>query len=124
MPAEAGHVKRICAMFALAAGCAVPCIAAAADTVPLPRPRPVQAMPIPQNPSPEPPAPTACRIRLMPDVAIAPSLPPIDGPGECGAPDVVRLEAVVLPDGSRITLNPPATFRCTMAEAIVSWVRE
>ena len=60
----------------------------------------------------------------MPDVAIAPSLPPIEGPGGCGAPDVVRLEAVVLPDRSRVALNPPATLRCTMAEAIVKWVRD
>ena len=57
-------------------------------------------------------------------MAIAPSLPPIIGPGECGAPDVVRLEAVVLPDQSRVAITPPAILRCTMAEAIVSWVRE
>jgi hypothetical protein len=57
-------------------------------------------------------------------LAIAPSLPPITGPGECGAPDVVRLEAVVLADQSRVAMVPPAILRCTMAEAIVSWVRE
>jgi hypothetical protein len=118
MPAEAGHVKLICAMIALTAGCGL----AAAETVPLPHPRPIIGPSDSQ--APEPPAPSACRIRLMLDVAIAPSLPPIEGPGECGAPDVVRLEAVVLPDQSHVTLNPPATLRCTMAEAIVNWVRE
>jgi hypothetical protein len=55
---------------------------------------------------------------------MAPSLPPISGPGECGAPDVVRLEAVFLLDKARVPLMPPATLRCSMAEAIVNWVRE
>src|SRR6185312_5038208 len=69
-------------------------------------------------------APSACRIRLTTDIAIAPSLPPIVGPGECGAADPVKLEAVVLPDKSQIAFMPPATLRCTMAEAIATWVRE
>jgi hypothetical protein len=51
-------------------------------------------------------------------------LPPIAGPGECSVPDPVRLEAVVLADHSRVAITPPAILRCTMAEAIVSWVRE
>ena len=38
--------------------------------------------------------------------------------------DVVRLEAVVLADKSRVALTPPATVRCSFAEAIVYWVRE
>jgi len=38
--------------------------------------------------------------------------------------DVVRLEAVVLADKSRVALTPPATLRCSFAEAIVYWVRE
>jgi len=98
---------------------------AVAQRVPLPRPRP--APPAAANPVEEastPEAPTACRLRLTTALAIAPSLPPITGPGECGAPDVVRLEAVVLADQSRIAIAPPAVLRCTMAEAIVSWVRE
>jgi hypothetical protein len=38
--------------------------------------------------------------------------------------DVVRLEAVVLRDKTRVALTPPAIVRCTFAEAIVQWVRE
>jgi hypothetical protein len=101
--------------------------AAAARGVPLPRPRPEPpaAAVAPDEPGPpEEAAPTACRLRLTAALATAPSLPPITGPGECGAPDVVRLEAVVLPDQSRVVIAPPAILRCTMAEAIVSWVRE
>jgi hypothetical protein len=38
--------------------------------------------------------------------------------------DAIRLEAIVLEDGSRVALTPAATLRCEMAEAIVHWVRE
>ena len=55
---------------------------------------------------------------------MAPSLPSLAGPGECGADDIVRLEAVVLPDKTRVAVTPPATLRCSFAEAIVHWVRE
>ncbi len=95
--------------------------AAAAQAVPLPRARPMQSV----RPEPAPQeVPSACRLRLTAELAIAPSIPTPDGPGECAVPDVVRLDAVVLPDGSRIAVTPPATLRCNMAEAIVRWVRE
>jgi hypothetical protein len=56
-------------------------------------------------------------------IAIAPTLPPISGPGACGGEDIVRLEAVVLPGGSRVALKPAATLRCPMAAAVADWVR-
>jgi hypothetical protein len=101
-------VKLIIAAFFVAAACDC----AMAATIPLPRPRP-QAE-----------EPSACRLRLTPALAIAPSLPAISGPGECGGPDLVRLEVIVLPDETRVALTPPAILRCTMAEAIVHWVRD
>jgi hypothetical protein len=72
----------------------------------------------------EPPPPSACRLRLTSELAVAPSLPPLVGAGECGVEDVVRLEAVWLPDKTRVAVTPPATMRCSFAEAIVQWVRE
>jgi hypothetical protein len=103
------------------------CDFAAAQTVPLPRPRPAEGA-TSQSPqaatSVEPAPPSACRLRLTGDLALAPSLPSIDGPGECGVDDVVRLEAVVLSNKRRIAVIPPAILRCTLAEAIVQWVRE
>ena len=115
------RVKLICATILLAVGCDL----AAAQGVPMPRPRPPAApAAVEEPPTPEAAAPTACRLRLTAALATAPSLPPIIGPGECGAPDIVRLEAVVLPDQSRVAIAPPAVLRCTVAEAIVSWVRE
>ena len=105
----------------------VACDFATARSVPLPRPRPALPVVAASAPMPnlsETSQPSACRLRLTSDIATAPSLPPITGPGECEAPDVVRLEAVVLPDRSRVAVTPPAILRCTMAEAIAGWVRE
>lgn len=115
---------------------------AAAAKVPLPRPRPAdaprtespagQAAPaaeeapaVPQTGAEEAkaPEPSACRLALTESVAIAPSIPPIKGPGGCGGEDLVRLEAVVLPSGQRVAVKPPAVLRCPMATAVADWIR-
>src|SRR6476620_915360 len=67
--------------------------------------------------------PSACRLALTEEIAIAPSIPDIHGPGECGGEDLVRLEAVVLPDKRRVSVKPAAILRCTMASAIADWIR-
>jgi len=123
----------------------------AADRVPLPRPRPVEAparaappadaivsepaepaepeaaetapAPALAAPAPAAPAPSACRLALTEALAIAPSVPPIHGPGACGGEDLVRLEAVVLPDGRHVPVKPAATLRCAMAREVADWVR-
>jgi hypothetical protein len=101
--------------------------------IPLPRPRPVENatplgfIPLQQNiaqPDVELEEANACRIRLTLSGAIAPSIPPLSGPGGCGAPDAVRLEAVTLKDNTRVALMPAPLLRCTMAEEVVQWVRE
>ncbi len=73
--------------------------------------------------TPAAPEPSACRRALTEEVAIAPSIPDIQGPGGCGGGDLVKLEAVVLADKRRVALTPAATLRCTMALAITDWVR-
>jgi hypothetical protein len=72
---------------------------------------------------PAAPEPSACRRALTEEVAVAPSIPDIHGPGGCGGEDLVRLDAVVLADKRRVPLTPAATLRCTMAFAIADWVR-
>ena len=78
-------------------------------TVPLPRPRPAEApsaepeKPAADKHAPEAdkpaeqaapaPQPSACRLALTETIAIAPSVPDIHGPGDCGGEDLVRLEA-------------------------------
>jgi hypothetical protein len=111
----------------------------AAPRVPLPKPRPADAPKAEhkgaeQKDAPDkkdeetaekqaPQPPSACRLALTDQIAIAPTLPPITGPGACGGDDIVRLEAVVLPDKSRVPLKPAATLRCPMATAVAEWVR-
>ena len=109
--------------------------------VPLPKPRPAdapaaeaekpatakQAPAETEKPAeqaaPAPPPPSACRLALTEEIAIAPSIPDIHGPGDCGGEDLVRLEAVVLPDKRRVPVKPPAILRCPMASAVADWVR-
>jgi hypothetical protein len=121
-------VKLLSALLALLAffGFAT-CGFAAAKRIPLPRPRPAEiARPEPpaEASTEEPAPPSACRLRLTAELAIAPSLPALIGPGECKVEDVVRLEAVLLADRNRVAVTPPAILRCSFAEAIVQWVRE
>ena len=70
-----------------------------------------------------PPPASACRVALTDEIAVAPSVPAIHGPGACGGDDLVRLEAVVLPDKRKVALTPTAIMRCSMATAVANWVR-
>jgi hypothetical protein len=79
--------------------------------------------PAAQAATPAPPPPSACRLALTDAVAIAPSVPDIHGAGGCGGEDLVRLEAVVLPDKRRVPVTPAAILRCRMASEIADWVR-
>jgi hypothetical protein len=115
--------------------------AALPASLPLPRPRPPEA---PATGQEEPAAargtpaeidrpaeqaaparspPSACRLALTEEVAIAPSIPDIHGAGGCGGEDLVRLEAVVLPDKHLVSVKPSAILRCAMASAIADWIR-
>jgi hypothetical protein len=109
----------------------------AETSVPLPQPRPAQVPAASPDAAPKPeqdkaaapavpvaPEPSACRRALTEDVAIAPSLAPIHGEGGCGGDDLVKLEAVVLRGGQRVSLKPAATLRCEMARAVADWIRD
>ncbi|WP_414646172.1 extensin family protein [Bradyrhizobium sp. 2S1] len=66
---------------------------------------------------------SACRQALTEEIAIAPSIPDIHGAGGCGGEDLVRLEAIVLPDRRKVAVKPAAILRCKMAAAVADWVR-
>ncbi|HET6839260.1 MAG TPA: extensin family protein [Bradyrhizobium sp.] len=110
------------------------------EVVPLPKPRPEKApaavpeksavgeqAPANDNPSEQQavpvPQPSACRLALIDAIAIAPSIPDIHGAGGCGGEDLVRLEAVVLPDKHLVAVKPAAILRCAMASEIADWIR-
>jgi hypothetical protein len=67
--------------------------------------------------------PSACQLRLA-KVATFQALGTLVGPGDCGAPDAVQLQAVVLPDQTKVAVTPPATLRCPMAEQVADWLRD
>ena len=90
--------------------------------IPLPRPRPV--IPLPDEVAVEPKGPSDCQLRLTSDIAQIEPLPQITGADGCGIDDPVKLSAVITKDKVRVAITPPATMRCTTAEAIVQWVRE
>jgi Extensin-like protein C-terminus len=93
------------------------------EIVPLPRARPT-GLPGDQSSTPDTNVELSpCRLRLA-GLAEFKALPPITGPGECTANDVVALNAVLLPDKHRIVLSPSATLRCPMAEAVAHWLRD
>jgi hypothetical protein len=73
--------------------------------------------------APAPTPPSACQMRLA-KIAVFQPLGILVGPGDCGAPDAVQLQAVVLPDQTKVTVTPPATLRCTMAEQVTEWLRD
>jgi hypothetical protein len=112
--------------------------------VPLPRPRPAEAPRAdgapeqagqdtqqtpgngsanPETVQAKPAEPSACRLALTESIAIAPTIPPIRGPGGCGGEDLVRLEAIVLSPTLHVAVKPAAILRCTMAAAVADWIR-
>ncbi|HAP12277.1 MAG TPA: extensin family protein, partial [Afipia sp.] len=121
-PCDWHATGRLPVLFFLALAAVLTCAASmeASANVPLPRPRPADAPaaaepeggPPDQAPSVQepaearPPELSACRKALTEDIAIAPSIPPIKGPGGCGGEDLVRLEAIVLSPTQRVALKP------------------
>ncbi|WP_314952235.1 extensin family protein [Bradyrhizobium cosmicum] len=114
--------------------------------IPIPKPRPEEApkatdeaapeaeeKPSPDKPGGNKPAEavappekqlSACRLALTEEIAVAPSIPDIRGPGACGGEDLVRLEAIVLPDKRKVAVKPAAILRCPMASAVADWIRK
>jgi len=68
-------------------------------------------------------APTECDVQLA-RIASARPLGALIAPGECGAPDAVQLESVILPDGGKVAITPAATLRCRMATTVAQWIRD
>jgi hypothetical protein len=67
--------------------------------------------------------PTDCDRRLA-EVADFEPKPTLEGPRQCGSPDLVLLKAVRLSRGPSIAVEPPAMLRCEMAESFTAWIRE
>jgi len=109
------------------------CGLAAAELVPLPRPRPpiwiephtfAEAVAgLDFNAADVTDRLTDCDGRLVGLAEVEP-MPRLIGPEACGGGDMVQLEAVLLPDNRRVTVNPPAMLTCSMAESLSAWLRD
>ncbi|MCL2429998.1 MAG: extensin family protein [Alphaproteobacteria bacterium] len=70
--------------------------------------------------------PSACQARLSPHAVFKPLgelASPARGPAGCGTSDAVLLQRVILQDRTEVAVDPPATLRCEMAEAVAEFVR-
>jgi hypothetical protein len=108
----------VCAIVLLMASA----LAVKSETVPLPRARP----PVPEEHASAPKIEferSPCQLQLS-EIAEFNSMPPITGPGECTAADVVNVNAVLLPDNHRVVFSPVVTLQCSMAEAVAHWIRD
>ena len=116
------------------------CDTAFANEVPLPRPKqapshtaspspPSAAYPVLTTPVPDVLPlhdsalwPSNCALQLS-EIARFTHQPTLNGPGQCGASSIVRLEKIVMPNGALVVVAPLATLRCSMALAVAQWVR-
>ena len=101
----------VCAIVLLVASA----LAVKSGTAPLPRARPLvleDQTSVPRIESERSP----CQLQLS-EIAEFKSMPPITGPGECAATDVVNINAVALPDNQRVVFSPVArsTGQCNTA---------
>lgn len=88
---------------------------------------PMEAFAADPEPAPATPAPaqaSVCQLQIGGEIAVIEAQPPVIGPGDCSATDVVKLEAIILKDKSQVAVTPPAILRCGMAEALAHWVRD
>ena len=70
-----------------------------------------------------PAQPSVCQLRLA-KLAEFQALGTLIGPGDCGAPDAVLMQAIILRDQTKIAVTPPANLRCPTAEQIANWIRD
>jgi hypothetical protein len=89
-------------------------------------PLPPERSPVPEDQTSAPKIQSErspCQLRLS-EIAEFKPVPPITGPGECKATDVVNVNAVLLPDKYRAVFSPVVTLQCSMAEVVAHWIRD
>lgn len=93
--------------------------------MPLPPRRPADLGVLPPvSPSPSGPAGEICAPLMASGHIVGQTMASVVGPGGCGIVSPVRLEAIVLADGSRVAISPPVVMRCSLAASVADWVRD
>jgi hypothetical protein len=93
---------------------------------PLPPPRPADlAQPPPHSPPPENPEASAqCDKLVAAGTIVGERRPAIVDSSECAIDAPILVEAVILKEGRRVALAPPALLNCALAGALAEWLRE
>ena len=101
---------------------------ASAAAIPLPPPRPADlAAPTAETiaPQPTPADNDALRTQVLASHrVIGEALPPIDDKGGCVINAPLRLDAILLEDGAKVTLSPAVILRASLSSAVADWVRD
>jgi hypothetical protein len=123
----AGKATRVFSRALLSLGL-IAAACASAVAVPLPPPRPADLVaPTPETtvlqPTPEDDDTLRAQV-LASHRVIGEALPPISDKGGCGIAAPLQLEAIVLADGTKVTLSPAVTMRASLASAFAEWVRD
>ena len=96
----------------------------ARDSIPLPPPRPAGlAAPAPVLPG-EAGGDTGCGGAAAEAFFSGDMQPPFTASGGCGIASPVLLRAIVLRNGARVAVVPPALVSCPLASALAQWLRE
>jgi hypothetical protein len=125
-------VRRRARVRVLASACAIALACAPAfaaqEPVPLPPVRPPDlAPPAQESAAPQPTADDNADLRaqvLASRHVIGEALSLINEAGGCGIAAPLRVEAILLADGRKVALSPPAAMRAALAAALADWVRE
>lgn len=97
---------------------APPAAAAAGEAFGPPLPRRVPAPDAPPEPDP------TCAPLLAGGKVVARAVAPVAEGDACGVAAPLRLDAIVLRNGRRAALEPPAVLRCDLADRLADWVRD
>jgi len=101
---------------------------AAQRSVPLPPIRPPDLVrPSPNTTLSQPTADDNDTLRaqvLASRRVIGQALPPIIDKGGCVIAAPLRLDAIILADGAKVTLSPSVIMRASLASAVADWVRD
>lgn len=74
---------------------------------------------------PSPPEPDlTCEPLMASGKVVAQAAPPIPDAEGCGIAAPLSLQAVVLRNGQRVELAPPALMRCDLADRLADWLRD
>ncbi|MGI3902560.1 MAG: extensin family protein [Janthinobacterium lividum] len=96
---------------------------------PLPPPRQgeVAGPPAPATPSPPPSPPEpdlTCGPLMASGKVVAQAATPIPDAEGCGIAAPLSLQAIVLRNGKRVEVAPPALMRCDLADRLADWLRD